>query len=62
MPALGIRTRILVGFVLVLVLATIGSVIVARALVIAQIDRRISEELIQEAGELRRLSRQVAIQ
>lgn len=56
LPALGIRTRILLGFILVLILATIGSVIVARALVVAQIDQRISEELVQEARELRRLA------
>lgn len=56
LPALGIRTRILVGFVLTLLLATVGSVIVARALVAAQIDERISEELVQEAQELRRLA------
>jgi signal transduction histidine kinase len=56
LPALGVRTRILLGFVGLLALATIVSILVARQLEAAQIDRRISDALAQEVRELRRLA------
>lgn len=55
-PALGIRTRIVLGFVAALALATVASVLVARQVAIEQIDRRISDALEQEARELRRVA------
>jgi two-component system, OmpR family, sensor kinase len=56
LPALGVRTRILLGFVGLLALATFTSILVARQLEVAQIDRRISDALAQEVRELRRLA------
>lgn len=56
LPALGIRTRIVLGFVALLALATVASVLVARQVAIEQIDRRISDALAQEARELRRVA------
>lgn len=56
LPALGVRTRILLGFVGLLALATVASILVARQLEAAQIDRRISDALAQEVRELRRLA------
>jgi len=55
-PAIGVRTRILLGFVSLLALATIASVILARQIEIANVDRRISDALAQESRELRRLA------
>ena len=51
-----IRVRILVGFVGMLALATIASVLVAREVIYSRLDDQISQELIQEASELRRLA------
>jgi len=51
-----IRVRILAGFVGLLALATIGSVLVAREVLYNRLDERISDELAQEATELRRLA------
>jgi len=51
-----IRVRILVGFVGMLALATVASVLVAREVIYSRLDDRISQELLQEASELRRLS------
>ncbi len=51
-----IRVRILVGFVGMLALATIASVLVAREVIYSRLDDRISQELVQEASELRRLA------
>jgi two-component system, OmpR family, sensor kinase len=56
LPALGVRTRILLGFTALLALATVASVLVARQIEVAQIDRRISDALAQESRELRRLA------
>jgi signal transduction histidine kinase len=56
LPALGVRTRILLGFTVLLALATVASVVVARQIEVAQIDRRISDALLQESRELRRLA------
>lgn len=52
----GIRVRLLASFILVLVLATIGSVVVVRAILISRADQGIDSELVQEAKEVRRLS------
>ena len=51
-----IRVRILAGFVGMLALATVGSVLVAREVIESRLDERISDELVQEASELRRLA------
>jgi signal transduction histidine kinase len=53
----GIRGRILLWFVAVLSIATIAAILVTRQLLIARVDARIDESLVQEATELRRLSR-----
>ena len=51
-----LRTRILAYFIGLLALATITSVVVTRTVLHVRLDQRISEELTQEAGELRRLA------
>lgn len=51
-----IRARLVVSFVLVLALATVGSVIVVRVILVNRADQRINSELVQEAREVRRLS------
>ena len=56
LPVLGVRTRIVLGFVAVLALATVASVVVARQVAVAQIDSRISDALAQEARELQRVA------
>jgi signal transduction histidine kinase len=52
----GIRTRILVVFVGLLALATVSSVLVARAVLYSRLDERIDDDLTQEGAELRRLA------
>jgi two-component system OmpR family sensor kinase len=56
LPAFGVRTRILLGFMSLLALATVVSVVLARQIEIANIDRRVSDALVQESRELRRLA------
>jgi len=56
LPALGVRARIVLGFVALLALATVASVLVARQVAIEHVDGRISAALAQEARELRRLA------
>ena len=51
-----IRVRLIVAFVLVLVLATIGSVVVVRAILVSRVDQSIDSDLVQEAKEVRKLS------
>jgi two-component system OmpR family sensor kinase len=51
-----VRVRILVGYVGLLAVATLASVVVAREIVLARLDERIGEELVQETRELRRLA------
>jgi signal transduction histidine kinase len=51
-----IRTRIVAGYVGVLVLATAASIVVARQVVVNRVDQRIDNELVQETDELRRLA------
>jgi len=50
----GIRGRILLWFIAILSAATIAAVLVTRQLLIAGVDARIDESLVQEAEELRR--------
>jgi two-component system, OmpR family, sensor kinase len=51
-----LRTRILASYVVLLTLATAASVLVAREVLISQLDGRIADELVQEAEELRALA------
>jgi two-component system OmpR family sensor kinase len=51
-----VRVRILGGYVGLLALATLASVVIARQIVLAQLDERIGETLVQETRELRRLA------
>jgi signal transduction histidine kinase len=50
-----LRVRLLASFVGVLAFATLASVLAARALILAELDERISGELVQETKELRAL-------
>ena len=52
----GLRARILAWFIGLLVLATVASVGVTAAVLEIRIDQRVDSELVQEAGELRRLA------
>ena len=52
----GVRARILLAYVGLLAIATAASVLVARELLIAQLDSRINAELVQEVDELRTLA------
>jgi signal transduction histidine kinase len=52
-----IRARLLAWFVLLLAVATIGSVLVVRQLLLHRLDQRINGELVQETKELRVLAR-----
>jgi signal transduction histidine kinase len=49
--------RILAGFVAVLALATVASVLLVRQVLFAQLDDRLDGELVQESRELHRLAR-----
>ena len=51
----GVRFRVVAGHVALLVLATTGSNLVARQVVVSQIDDRIDASLVQEVEELERL-------
>jgi two-component system, OmpR family, sensor kinase len=51
-----IRTRILVGFVALLAVATVASIVIARQVLNARFDERIQGELQQEVAELRKMS------
>lgn len=53
----GIRARMLTWYVVVLAVAIGAAVLVVRQVLIAQLDQRIHEELVQESDELRRLVR-----
>jgi signal transduction histidine kinase len=52
----GIRLRLVWWFIVVLALATAGSVILVRQVLIGRLDARIQSELVQEANEIRRLA------
>jgi len=51
-----IRVRLLASFILTLALATVGSVVVVRVILVNRADQHIDSELVQEAREVRRLS------
>jgi signal transduction histidine kinase len=51
-----IRTRILVGFVVMLAIATLASVVVAREVLQMRLHERIDDDLAQEVTELRRIA------
>ena len=53
-----VRFRVVAGSVVLLALATTGSILVAREVVVRQIDERIDAVLEQEVGELDRLRRE----
>jgi signal transduction histidine kinase len=52
----GIRLRLVWWFIVVLALATVGSVILVRQVLIGRLDARIQSELVQEVNEVRRLA------
>ena len=52
----GIRVRLLASFVLLLALATLGSVVVVRTILLHRVAERIDSDLVQEARELRSLA------
>lgn len=52
----GIRTRILLGFIVMLAIATVASVVVAREVLQSRLHERIDNDLAQEAKELRRIA------
>ncbi|MGH2703012.1 MAG: ATP-binding protein [Actinomycetota bacterium] len=52
----GLRARILGGYVLVLVVATVASLFVLRTVLLNRLDERINSELEQEVAELQRLA------
>ncbi|MDQ3646204.1 MAG: HAMP domain-containing histidine kinase [Actinomycetota bacterium] len=54
--ASSIRLRLLVSFVVVLTLATAGSVFVVRGLLLHRLDEQIDSDLVQEASELHKLA------
>jgi signal transduction histidine kinase len=53
----GIRSRILLWYVVLMAVAITASVLVVRRVLTNQVDDRIDAELVQEASELRRLAR-----
>ncbi|HSL64355.1 MAG TPA: HAMP domain-containing sensor histidine kinase [Gaiellaceae bacterium] len=52
----GLRARIIAGFIAVLAVATISFVLVTAAVLDIRVDQRVDAELVQEAAELRRLA------
>jgi len=52
----GIRTRILLGFVVMLAIATVASLVVAREVLQSRLHERIDSDLAQEAKELRKIA------
>jgi two-component system, OmpR family, sensor kinase len=52
----GIRLRMVWWFIVVLALATVGSVILVRQVLVQRLDARIQSELVQEVDEVERLS------
>jgi two-component system, OmpR family, sensor kinase len=52
----GLRARILGGYILVLVVATVASLFVLRTVLLNRLDERINSELQQEVAELKRLA------
>ena len=52
----GIRTRMLVGFVAMLAIATVASIVVARQVLQSRLHDRVDDDLSQEVNELRRIA------
>ena len=52
----GVRTRILIGFIAMLVLATVASLAVTREVLRSRLEERINNDLTQEVNELRRIA------
>lgn len=52
----GIRLRLVWWFIVVLALATVGSVVLVRQVLVQRLDARIEAELVQEVDEIRRLA------
>lgn len=52
----GIRLRLVASFFLLLLLAGVASVLVARQVLLIQLDEQIDEQLVQESREMRRLA------
>ena len=52
----GIRLRLVWWFIVVLALATVGSVILVRQVLVQRLDARIESELVQEVNEVQRLA------
>jgi signal transduction histidine kinase len=52
----GIRLRLVWWFIVVLALATLGSVVIVREVLLQRLDARIEAELVQEIDEVRRLA------
>ena len=53
----GVRSRILLWYVLLMSVATVASVLVVRRVLTVQVDQRIDDSLVQEMDELRRLAK-----
>lgn len=53
----GVRSRLLIGYIALLTIAVLGSVLIARQALLNNLFERIDAELVQEAKELRRLAR-----
>lgn len=51
-PLAGVRSRLLLGYLVLLAAAVIGSVLVARQVLLVDMDKRIDRELVQEREEL----------
>jgi signal transduction histidine kinase len=51
-PLAGVRARLLLGYIALLAAAVIGSVLVARQVLLVDMDKRIDRELVQERDEL----------
>lgn len=52
----GIRLRMVWWFIVVLALATVGSVLIVRQVLVQRLDARIEADLVQEVDEIRRLA------
>jgi signal transduction histidine kinase len=52
----GLRTRLLASYVILLVIASLASVIAARQVLLVRLDDRVEEDLQQEVGEFRALA------
>ena len=55
-PRPGVRARVLLAVLATVALALVGSVVVLERVLVANVDRRVDEGLVQEAAELRQLA------